>query len=251
MGGPGTDGPTGGAILAYTRNPERDAAPPPHEDAEVTLALTHSIVRAPKGMAIFAMNFASRGRVTVDLTKNVIGGPLDVIGGLSRPDGVGNAKTTIKSHGNHYSPQGESDVFAWQIVGGSSSPFGGNANTDSNSATVESKGDQIENFQVGIVAIGGRRLLAGGTCSHNEVKLELVNMALATKPPGTAKDFVFEGARSLGPFPAGSNNTVVVEVLAGTSPNRLFRIDVHDAGFGTGNQLVFKGTLAAFTQQTP
>jgi hypothetical protein len=247
-GGRDTDGPTGGAILAYTRNPQREAAPPPHEAAQVTLTLTRSIVRAPKGTAIFAMNFASRGMVTVNLTKNEIGGPLDVIGGLSRPDGVHNAKTTIHSNGNHYSPQGESNVKAWQIVGGSSSPIGGNANTDSNSATVESKDDQIENFQVGIEAIGGRRLPGNGTCSKNEVELKLVKMTLATKPPGTAKDFVFEGARSSGPFPAGNNNTVVAEVLAGTTPDRLFRIDVHEAGFGTGNQLAFTGTLAAFTQ---
>ena len=248
-GGPETDGPTGGAILAYTRNPERGVAPPPHEGAQVTLALTRSVVRTRKeGKAVFAMNFASRGMVTVNLQKNEIGGPLDVIGGLSRPDGVRNAKTTIDSNGNHYSPQGESDVEAWQIFGGSSSPFGGNADTESNSVSVQSKDDQIENFQVGIVAIGGRRLPASGTCSNNEVKLELVNMTLATEPPGTAKDFVFEGARSFGPFPAGDNNTVVVDVLAGATPDPLFRIDIHDAGFGTVNQLVFKGTLAAFTQ---
>jgi hypothetical protein len=36
-------------------------------------------------------------------------------------------------------------------------------------------------------------------------------------------------------------------VFAGTTPDRLLHIDVHDAGFGTGNQLVFKGTLAALT----
>jgi hypothetical protein len=56
------------------------------------------------------MNFASRGKVTINLTKNVIGGPLDIIGGLSRPDAVSNATTTINSHGNHYSPQPPSDV---------------------------------------------------------------------------------------------------------------------------------------------
>jgi hypothetical protein len=69
--------------------------------------------------------------------------------------------------------------------------------------------------------------------------------------PGTPaeEDFVFIGAQSDGLFAAGEKNAVLVEVLAGTPPVRLFRIDVHDAGLGTGNQLVFKGgTLAAFTQ---
>ena len=107
--------------------------------------MTQSIVDTPNaGKAVFAMNFASRGKVIVNLTKNEIGGPLDVIGGLSRPDAVANATTTINSDGNHYSPQGEVMPKAWQIIGGSSSPVGGNANTDSNSAIVQSTDDQIE-----------------------------------------------------------------------------------------------------------
>jgi hypothetical protein len=130
----GTDGPVGGAVLVYTRNPQRPD-PPPHENADVILELTRSIIRTPKdGKAVFAMNFASRGEVTINLTNNDIGGPLDVIGGLSRPDAVGHATTTINSNRNSYSVQGASDVAAWQVIGGSSSPFGGNANTDSNSA---------------------------------------------------------------------------------------------------------------------
>jgi hypothetical protein len=75
--GPETDGPTGGAILAYTRNPKRGAPPPPHQGATVTVTVTQSIIDAPNdGKAVFAMNFASRGTVIVNLTKNKIGGPL-------------------------------------------------------------------------------------------------------------------------------------------------------------------------------
>jgi hypothetical protein len=66
------------------------------------------------------MNFASHVMVTINLTNNQIGGPLDVIGGLLRPDAVVGATTTIASHGNTYSPQEPSDVEAWKIVGGSS-----------------------------------------------------------------------------------------------------------------------------------
>jgi hypothetical protein len=250
--GGGTDGPTGGAILAYTRNPQQGAPPPPHVEAVVTLALTKSIVRSHKeGKAVFAMNFASRGKVTINLTKNVIGGPLDIIGGMSRPDAVSNATTTINSHGNHYSPQQPSNGAAWQIVGGSSSLVSGNANADSNSASVQSKDDQIENFQVGIAAVGGRRLTnTGGTCSGNKVNLTLTGMKLATNGAPQA-DFEFVGARSSGEFPAGDNNAVVVDVLAGTNSDPLFHIYLHDADFGTPNQLVFKGgTLAAFTHES-
>jgi hypothetical protein len=248
------DGPAGGAILAYTRNPQKPAPPdlPPHEGATVTVTVKRSIVDTPKGgKAVFAMNFASHGRVTVKLTNNNIGGPLDVIGGMARPDAVHNATTTINSHGNHYSPKSASNVEAWQIVGGSTPPFEAapNSNSDSNTADVESTDDQIENFRVGILAVGGRRLNSNhGTCSNNSINLKLTRMKPAPNPPRAASDFVFEAARSFGPFRVGRNNAVVVEVLAGTTLDRLFHIDVHDAGFGTENQLAFKGTLAAFTQ---
>jgi hypothetical protein len=253
--GGGPDGPTGGAILACTHNPPDLAPPappnPPHEGARITVTVSRSIVDTPnKGQAVFAMNFASGGRVTVKLENNVVRGPLDVIGGLSRPDAVFGATTTINSDGNHYSPQSASNVGVWQIVGGSSSPFGGNANADSNTARVQSKDDQIENFLVGIVAIGGRQLSGGGTCSNNTVDLTLTGMKPATNPLRGATDFEFEGARAIGGLPAGRNNAVVAEVFAGPTSDRLFRIDLHDAGIGTSNQLVFKGTLAAFTQRS-
>jgi hypothetical protein len=246
----GPDGPVGGAVLVYTRNPQKPAPPDPqpHKNAQVTVTVRRSIVDTPNnGKAVFAMNFALGGQVTVKLENNVVRGPLDVIGGLSRPDAVDGAKTTVTSRGNHYSPRSASNVEAWHVVGGSSSPLGGNANTDSNSAVVQSEDDQIENFRVGIVAIGGRRLPGLGTCSNNKVKLKLTRMKPATNPLPAATDFEFAGARSFGAlFPAGENNSVEVEVLAGTRPDRLFSIDVHDAGVGTGNQLVFTGTLAAF-----
>ena len=248
--GVGPDGPTEGAILAYTRNPKLGANPePPHEDAEVTLALTRSIVRTPKGTAVFAMNFASHGKVTIRLTKNNIGGPLDVIGGLSRPDAVVGATTTITSHGNHYSPSEASDaVAAWQIIGGSGPPFqaGPNSNSDSNSASVESRDDQIRGFQVGIVAVGGRRLRSdGGTCSHNKSRLELLHMTLATKDTEAA-DFNFTGA--IGPSPAGNANIVHVLVQKTTGSGGR---DNRYANGATGNRLVFVGTREAFTRSNP
>jgi hypothetical protein len=241
----GRDGPTGGAILAYTRNPEGGTAP--HENAVVTLRVTESILRTPPaGKAVFAMNFASRGKVTVNLTKNVVGGPLDVVGGLARPDEVRDARTTINSDGNLYKQQ--SGAVAWQIFGGSTPPIpaGSNSKADSNTAGVDSKNDRIENFEKGIVAVGGRRLSSDhGNCSNNKVNLTLTGMKIAANPASAAADFTFAGA--LGPFPAGENNAVVVEVLAGITSDRLFYIDVRDVGVGTGNQLAFKGTLAAFT----
>ena len=59
-------------------------------------------------------------------------------------------------------------------------------------------------------------------------------MKVATNPPPGAPDFEFWGAESGGEFP-GDDNAVVVDVLAGATSDRLFHIDVHDAGAGTGN----------------
>jgi hypothetical protein len=249
----GPDGPAGGVILVYTRNPQQGADPRPHEHARVSLALTSSIVRtAPDGgTAVFAMNFASHGQVTVTLTQNDIGGSLDVVGGMARPDAVEHATTTVTSTGNHYSPPQTGSDKGWQITGGSTPPpptFPSSANADSNTANANSTDDQIEKFQVGISAVGGRRLnINHGTCSNSTVNLTLTRMKLPTPTPDTA-DFEFVGALTLGhsPFPTGDKNAVNVDVFAGTTPSdRLFHIDVHGAGFGTGKQLVFEGTLAA------
>jgi hypothetical protein len=92
------------------------------------------------------MNFASRGEVTITLTNNDVGGPLDIVGGMARPDAVDHATTTINSEGNHYSaPQTGSDT-GWQITGGSTPPplLPASANADSNTASANSTDDQIE-----------------------------------------------------------------------------------------------------------
>ena len=52
------------------------------------------------------MNFAS-GEVNVELIANRTGGPLDIVGGLSRPDTVLDATTTIRSRGNLYKKGGD------------------------------------------------------------------------------------------------------------------------------------------------
>jgi hypothetical protein len=240
----GPDGPAGGAILVYTRNPKQGADPRPHEYAQVTLALTQSIVDTPNdGKAVFAMNFASHGQVIINLHQNLIGGSLDVIGGLARPDAVENATTTVNSRGNHYSPhQAGSHAAGWQIIGGSSPPplagppAVGSTKADSNIANANSTDDQIEDFQVGIVAIGGRRLDSEhGPCSNNVVNLTLTRTKLTTnRNAADATDFEFAGAESFGPFSAGDNNVVIVDVLKGTTPDPLFHINVHGAVSGPG-----------------
>jgi hypothetical protein len=249
--GGGPDGPVGGALIAYTRNPNAGAAPPAHEDATVTAWMRRSLVRAPGGgRAVFAMNFASRGKVTVGLGENVLGGSVDAVGGLSRPDAVVDATTTINSHGNLYSQPGSDLPAAWQIVGGSSGPppFA-EAGASSNLAHADSTDDLIqEDFQFGIAAFGGRRLPGGGPSSHNKVELELINLTLRTAGGPDAADFQLAGALSLGFFSAGDENSVAVLVRNTMGSGRRENFYAPSAGFGTGNRLIFHGTPVAFNQ---
>jgi hypothetical protein len=248
--GGGAHGPTGGALIVYTRNPNKGDAPPADEDAFVTARIGRSIVRvtAPNGHALYAMNFASRGRVSVELTNSVIGGALDIVGGLARPDKVVNAKTSISSRGNLYEQAG-SWFPAWQIVGGGSAPPPINgAGASSNSADIDSTDDKIHEFQLGLVALGGRRFTAeAGPCSANEVELQLIDLTLSTEGPEAA-DFVLAGALSTGPFAAGDENTVKVLGQHSTGSGMRGNLYADSVGFGTGNQLIFRGSPAAFEQ---
>jgi hypothetical protein len=88
----------------------------------------------------------------------------------------------------------------------------------------------------------------GGTSSSNEVELDLLDLTLRT-PQGTeTADFLFAGALAFGQFSAGDENTVRVLVRKTTGSGRRGNLYAHSAGFGTGNRLIFDGSLAAFIQ---
>jgi hypothetical protein len=65
-----------------------------------------------------------------------------------------------------------------------------------------------------------------------------------------AADFVLVGARSLGLFSAGDRNVGRVDVQETTGTGHRANV-TPTVCFGTGNQLVFVGTLAAFTASNP
>jgi hypothetical protein len=223
------------------------ADPPVHKDAVVIVRMARSRVSAAGGgRALFAMNFAARGVVRVELVENVIGGSLDIVGGLARPDVVVDATTAISSRQNLYA-QEERDLPAWQIVGGGSAPSGG-AGASSNSARVDSTGDRIERFRVGIVGFGGRRFSTkDGPSSANKVELDLRKLRLQTREPEAA-DFVFAGALSTGLFSAGDANIVTVLVRQTRGSGRRENLYADSVGFGTGNRLTFRGSPAAFNE---
>jgi hypothetical protein len=88
-------------------------------------------------------------------------------------------------------------------------------------------------------------LLSGGRgCSHNEVKLDLLNMTLNTKPAGA--DFVLVGARSIGSFSAGDGNIVHARIQKTKGSGGRGNLYADSQGFGTGNKLIFVGTRDQF-----
>jgi hypothetical protein len=196
--GVGAQGPTGRALLAITRNLNLGSNPPPHEASVIAVRMSDSIVRAPAGgSGVFAINFASRSEVNVDLTRNVIGGNLDASGAASRPDGVAGAETVIESRFNLYrSDTAVPGPTGWLLHGGTDAPVAGlvPSATNSNVLRLRSIADRIEGFATAISATAGRRVsaLAGGS-STNEIHLDM----LGTVVQSTVADFALFGARSL------------------------------------------------------
>jgi hypothetical protein len=239
--GGGLEGPTGAGIVALTRNPGREHSPPPHEGAQIELELERSIVRAPD-RALFAMNFASRGRVEVELEENVIASTLEAIGGISRPDAVSRATITIKSRANLYAATGPRSL-GWQIGGGSNPPFASTAGTSLNGVEVQSKDDLIEGAETGIFAFAGRRGNdVVGPSSSNTVELELRDLTIRTHDAGA--DLVLFAALAGDAFTPGDGNRLSVDMRdstgSGTRLNAYGHVDPE--GFGIGNRLEFEGS---------
>jgi len=159
-GGFTDDGPIGHGIAAVTLNPALGAAPAAHEDAQVSVSVRRSIVRAGTGAAVFANNFAARSRLMLRLEGNRFVGYLVAAGGTSRPDAVTGSVTSIESRGNLYA-RGGFDRHGWLLLGASTSPhFLGAAvpGASGNELSLESVDDRIEGFRYGIQAAAARRL---------------------------------------------------------------------------------------------
>jgi hypothetical protein len=259
------DGPTGHALVVLTRNPARGGAPPPHEGATVAIRVVRSILRATGGGgAVFAINFAARGNVSVGLYDSRLEGPLIATGGASRPELVSNAVTTIDSTRNLYVlPAEGSDGFGWQVMGGSSAhiPDLASAGASFNTARVHSVDDRIEGFRIGIVAAAGRRWLdSSGPVSDNRLDLDLEGLRIRTEGADAA-DLEMQGARSEAAqdigreFPAGDRNTLHVR-MHGVTGSPTSRANQYDDAFGpslqadcgTGNRLEIAGTPADFAR---
>jgi hypothetical protein len=248
VGGPA--GPAGRALLVITRNPHFiPSGAPPHEQSRLSVALAHSITRAPAGGGgVFGLNNAGGSQIDLQLHQNVLGGLFNVAAGASRPDSVTGATLRVQSNGNLY----RSDVAGatapgWNLQGGADSNLAGAEETRNNALWVHSVDDRLEGFSQGIFAAAGRRNFApSAPSSSNELDLILHG----TRVTSTGADFVFRGASSIvAGTAAGDNNVmrVVMRHVIGSGPRANDYIN-STANLGIGNQLLFTGTLNAFSR---
>jgi hypothetical protein len=256
-------GPHGHAIAALTLNPNLGAAPAPHEDARVRIDVRRSIVRSRSGAVVFLINFAARGNVAAQLEGNRFEGYLTAGAGVSRPDLVSDAVTSIQTRDNRYGAWGL-DRHGWLLIGGGTPAHfldAGIPGAARNTLRVESTGDRIEGFRVGIQAAAARRLgPESSPLTDNVVDLHMVGTSIRTTGENAA-DLVLNGtlsevaqAQGPGEFPAGDRNVLRVSLagVSGSGAGRNRYLDVAGPVLpenqGAGNRLEFAGDRAGFLQ---
>lgn len=264
--GSGVAGPLGRAVAVWTRN--RGGGGPPDAEASARLTIERSVIRAPRSNALFAINFAPRGQVAVDIQDSRLEGVLSAAGGTSLRDHVTHALTTIRSRNNEYVAAGGFDRFGWHLFGGSGVPHPqpGPATppgADDNRLRMESDGDRIEGFQTGILAAAGRRVGGlSGSSSGNHLELETKNLVIVTDGEQAA-DILWFGALaepSRGSderLPPGQGNLMTVRMTGtiGSGPRANHYADVGGLLPGhpgaVGNQLRVLGTPGQFRRHNP
>ena len=256
LAGAGPDGPLGRAVVALTSNRAFGAGPPPDEGAEVTATLTQSIVRSTAGStAIFAINFASHGSVTVIATTNRIFGSFEVTAGVSRPEEVTGASLTVLSDGNIYSALGGTAV-GWTIDGGSSAPIPGFVapGASGNVLRFTSINDRIEGFQTGIAATAAKRHNStSGANSNNFVDFRAIQLQLETDATKQgAADLILFAAHADGAYPTGDNNRLRVTMIGVSGSGQRANQYANEVGptgpqlLGIDNKLEIVGDANAF-----
>jgi len=247
-------GPSGRALVGITRNPNLGSDPPPHDGSTVLVEMKRSIAHTPGGgSGVFLINFSSHSEVRLVLRRNVLAG-LDASGGVSRPDAVTGARTSIQSVGNLYrSESATPGLIGWSLIGGGTAPIPGLASKAStfNSLDLHSNDDTIDGFTTGVSATGGYRPNAlSESSSSNGIDLDVHGLTLQR----TAADFLLFGARSLvDDVSPGDENTLrmLLRKATGSGPRANQYADSwapSGVGLGIGNELRITGTEKAFVR---
>ena len=245
------EGSIGRAVKVITLNPNLGQDPPPHEGAVVEVRMKRSIVRSPgAGIGVFAINFASQAEISLDLQRNVIGGGLNLSGGVSRPDAVTGASLTLRSRRNLYrSDSVVATPTGWSLIGGTTAPIPGLVSEAStfNSLEVDSNDDAIDGFSTGVLAMGGVRTgPLPEPSSSNRVDMNLHSLSVQT----TTADLALYGALTFvaGVSP-GDGNTVRLLLKKSTGSGLRANVYVHSLmDLGVDNRLEIDGTEKSFVK---
>jgi hypothetical protein len=236
--------------------------------------LSNSIVRTALyedgsgGVGLFAINFAARSTIDVDLIGNrFVGGGIciDANAGVSRPDQVTGSTLSIDSHGNSYRFEGAHPDWqaAMQLIGSSGPPVDFphvGAPTD-NHFSFHSVDDRIEGFGYGIIGLGSKRFYGDAAApAGNSLDLTLQGTLLSS----LVLDLALVGAEAncdpasadVPCFSPGEDNVLraVLRDLRGSGSQFTSYYAQTDNGAGpssgdlagTGNRLVITGNLNAF-----
>jgi hypothetical protein len=278
-------GAFGRGIHITTRNANGAEAPQPDDGSVVAVRVLRSIIRSPTGGGgIFAFNFSSNSRISVEIDRSVIGGSNEANGGVSRPDAVHDSEVSITSAGNVYRNEWEDRcdalLLGWNLTGGSGAPIPLRSQaTRNNHLRLRSEDDRMEGFTTAVYATGSRSFFASpqyASPSGNHVDLQLIGTTISTprcsssrrEVPATASaaDYTSDEVRDLlliGGFvmntavAAGDSNSIRVELRgvtgSGARPN-VFANVATSAGLvptrvqGVGNRLEIVGTRKSFAE---
>jgi hypothetical protein len=255
-------GPTGRGIVAMVRDSAQESLPP-DDGAWLRVNIARSVVHGRKtGVAVFVINFAGASATRVALSHSRIEGRFVATGGANRLHVVTHSVTEIESDHNVFAAPAESEPPGWMLFGGSSSPHiptHESAGPGFNTLRMRSVSDRIQGFQVGVLAVAGRRVFANsGEASDNRVELDLTDLHIRTEGIGAA-DFslyaaIAEPDAQLGrEFAIGDRNTLRTRIVESHgSGERANEYATHfgplkSTNFGPQNRIEFVGDADAFT----
>jgi hypothetical protein len=242
------------------------------------------VIRSPAGGGgFFAFNFSANSRISLEITRSVIGGSSEANGGVSRPNAVHDSEVRITSQGNIYRNEWKdpcaSALLGWNLTGGSGAPIPiALPVTARNRLHMRSVDDRIDGFTTGVLATGSRRFFAAplnAAPTGNHIDLQLIGTTISTPPCapiGRAGDMTELSAAlgvKVGDFeliggwaknvalPAGDGNTVRVELRGVTGSGARANRYADAAAFsgllpaqlqGIGNRLEIVGDPQTFAR---
>ena len=273
-------------LFVITRNASKDANRPPDESSIVSVKLLRSVIMSPAGGGgFFAYNFAAKSRISLEVSRSLIGGESEANGGVSNPVAVHDSEVRVISRDNLYrnewaDPCTQPRAMGWNFLGGSGTNFSQQLpETARNRLIVRSTNDRIEGFTAAIVATGSRRFSPSprtGPSTGNHIDLQLVGTVIrtpecqsgvggvnaageATGRANTVSDLVLTGGGvTRNQFEPGDGNTVRAELIGVTGSGKRDNKYAYSAAgigeplapkfHGRGNRVEIVGDPQTFSQ---